>query len=145
MFADSWKGSIGGLLIPMGLAEVFSCSRGSFPYPLHGWSGAPWAGLSCSWWDRRWLRPPGREPGGCLGHDVSAPGGFRGDMLNRLFFPPGRDRLQWGNVQVYRQVLKKYKNPMIWSAKACEIGLKKCGFFSFCGNFCGFCIEPPGV
>ena len=91
-------------------------------YPM-GWSRV------CSWWGCPQQRPPGRNPGGCLGYDVSALGGFCVGMSNRVLFPPSHDGLQRGNVQVHCRVLKKYKTPMIWSAKACKIRLKKCYFF----------------
>lgn len=96
--------------------------------PQMVWCPTGWSCV-CSWCDCLLHRPLGREPGGCLWHDVSALGGYCIGVPNRVLFPPGHDGLQQGNVQVHCWVLKKYKTPMIWSAKACEIGLKKCYFF----------------
>lgn len=57
----------------------------------------------------------------------------------RVFFPPGRDALQWANVQVHRWVLKKIQPPHDLVSKGLLDWFKKRLFFPFVNIFCSLC------
>lgn len=103
-FADNSKGSINSLLISVGPAEAFSCSE-EFSQPLH--RGCRLL-ISCM----LLMGPPMAERGP-WGESPAAACGTKYLLweafvqTSQIGFPPGRDGLQQGNVQVCCQIIKK--------------------------------------